>query len=761
MKKYGVWVAVWLMGLCIMGCGEQAGSRIDNAAALEAAIAKAQPGDTIVMANGEWRDIEILFEAQGTADKPVTLTAETEGEVVITGESNLRIAGDHLVVAGLVFKDGYSPTGSVISFRKNRTKLANHSRVTRTVIDNFSKPDKFESDIWVTLFGKHNRFDYNHLVGKKNQGVTLAVRLDTEASRENHHVIEYNYFGPRQVLGSNGGETLRIGTSHYSLSNSFTQVKNNVFDRCNGEVEIVSVKSGGNLLENNLFLESAGTLTLRHGNGNKVIGNVFEGNGKPHTGGIRVINANHEISNNYLANLTGHRFGGGLVIMNGVPNSPINRYHPVENVVIENNTLVNVDHVQLGAGSDEERSQPPSSTQFANNLFVASEGRQIAFTLYDDMSGIAFANNGVVNVEPGFDIGKRKVALNTNGNQPARFLMVADDSLGSNAAAIGAQNVNPVSLDEVGVPWYPKGDTRAALDSGKEIAVQPGDLALERALEAARPGDMLVLSPGEYHVDRVLEIPHALSIRGPQAADLDSLAVTISFGRNALFEIQDGGSLALNHLLLDGAASDDTAGNSLIRTSRYGMLNNYKLILDSVWVRNLDVNHSYSLLKVSKSTLADEISIRASRIENVSGDLLRLDVETDDLGIFNVDYLNLADTSFESIQGQVIDVYRGGRDESTFGPHITLERNSFIDVGKGKRNKGQLALNLFGAQEVTLIKNQWSGSGALRIESIVGEPRYWISENRWGGQLPAIYYRGEPVAVAGVDGSESTAGVEQ
>ena len=74
----------------------------------------------------------------------------------------------------------------------------------------------------------------------------MAVRLDSDNSRENYHRIDHNYFGLRAVLGSNGGETLRIGTSHYSLSNSFTVVENNYFDHCDGEVEIISVKSGGN-----------------------------------------------------------------------------------------------------------------------------------------------------------------------------------------------------------------------------------------------------------------------------------------------------------------------------------------------------------------------------------------------------------------------------------------------------------------------------------------------------------------------------------
>ena len=116
------------------------------------------------------------------------------------------------------------------------------------------------------MYGKGNRFENNHLSGKGNQGVTMAVRLNTEASQENAHVIANNYFGPRPILGSNGGETLRIGTSHYSLSDSLTVVENNVFDRTDGELEIISVKSGKNELRGNTFLAARGTLTMRHGN---------------------------------------------------------------------------------------------------------------------------------------------------------------------------------------------------------------------------------------------------------------------------------------------------------------------------------------------------------------------------------------------------------------------------------------------------------------------------------------------------------------
>ena len=163
----------------------------------EAKLKQVQPGDSIVLANGVWTDAELLFEANGTSEKPITLTVEEMGKVILSGESNLRIAGDHLIVKGLVFKNGYTPTNAVISFRKSREKIANNSRLTECVIDNYNNPERQVQDYWITIYGKNNRIDHNHIAGKKNLGVTMIVGLDTEESRDNNHKIDHNYFGPR------------------------------------------------------------------------------------------------------------------------------------------------------------------------------------------------------------------------------------------------------------------------------------------------------------------------------------------------------------------------------------------------------------------------------------------------------------------------------------------------------------------------------------------------------------------------------------
>jgi len=695
------------------------GVLVQNQAQFIAKSASLKPGDTLVLANGVWNDFEILFKGKGTADKPITLKAQTNGEVILSGLSNLRLSGEHLVVEGLVFKEGYSPTGEVISFRENARELASHSRVTQVVIDRFSNPDKFNADKWVVMYGKNNRFDHNHLEGKSNAGVTMAVRLNDEASQENHHKIDHNYFGPRPILGSNGGETLRIGTSKYSLTNSYTLVENNYFDRCNGEVEIISNKSGQNQFLNNVFFESRGTLTLRHGNGNRVEGNVFFGNGQHHTGGIRVINADQTIRNNYMEGLTGVRFGGGFTVMNGVPNSSINRYHQVKNAQIENNTMVNVENINLAAGSDNERSAVPIDSLFARNLIINTNNEN-PFNVFDDVSGITFANN-IASQRPqseiatGFVIEQAELVRGDNG------LLQSVSAQQKNIGA--ASDLMPTSREDTGVKWYAKAGKEISFGSGKKVEVDSSE-ALSSALADAENGTIIVLQPGEYELTRQLQVHSVVTIKAAEPR-----TVTLYPMRSLTFEIEDGGSLKLDGLDISGSKAPDNAGNVLIRNTKLPTLLNYKLVLHNTRVSDLNVNHSFHVFDAGYRSLADSIEITHSAFTNITGDILRLDKEQDDLGIYNAEYVSIKDSSFSNIQGAVAKIYRGGTDESTFGPHFTLADSRIENVGGGKRNKSRSSIFLLGVQQSLLSGNQFDTSKVVTIDHTVGEPRTQIINN--------------------------------
>lgn len=716
---------------------------VRNQAEYARVIDTIEAGDTVTLADGEWRDFEMVVTGAGREDAPITVTAQTKGGVFLTGQSSLRIGGQYILVSGLVFKDGYSPRGEVISFRRSKEDLASNSRVTEVVIDSFSKPDRYDDDYWIGLYGANNRFDHNHLVGKTNKGVTLAVRLDSEGSRENGHRIDHNYFGPRPVLGSNGGETIRIGTSTYSMHRSNTLVENNVFDRTDGEVEIISSKSGGNIYRGNVFLRSRGTLTLRHGDDNLVEGNVFLGHGKDYTGGIRVINRNQTVRGNYMEGLRGTGFSSALTVMNGVPNSPVNRYVQVENARIENNTVVDSTRVTLGAGADEERSAPPVASTFVGNL-LSWTGNGTFIEVDADVSGINFRDNRVL-------AGKVHSALPQMQTAPAELERAANGLLypvDPDLAGIGApRDLAPVSLGQVGVSWYPKPDDRSPFGkSGRVIEITSGEDSLVDAIAAAGAGDVLMLAGGDYTVDRTIALDKPVTIRGMTAAG--AKPPVIRFSRPALFELREGGNLQLADLVIDGELAPDSVGNSAIRTTTFPIQSNMQIDLDRVSVRNLSVNKSFNVLTLGKSALADRVTIRNSTFANITGTVVSAASETEDFGQYNVEYLDILDSIFADIGGPIADVYRGGTDESTFGPFVTITGNALTQVGVASSNTNGAAINLHGVQTARIARNTVAQSGPLRIVHTVGTPSTSVTGNTFSAtpspEFEELVFEGEP-----------------
>ncbi|WP_407352967.1 chondroitinase-B domain-containing protein [Luteimonas sp. R10] len=709
--------AVALVGVVLLAAGLQAQAEerlVHDPAAFAEAVGGLQPGDTLVLADGEWRDFQVLFSGKGTADRPITLTAQTPGKVVLTGRSNLRMAGEHLVVSNLVFRDGWSPTGEVFSFRRTPKARANHSRATGIVIDRFNNPDRRQSDHWVALYGRHNRFDHGHLVGKSNAGTTMVVVRDERQGLDNRHRIDHNWFGPRPNLGSNGGETLRVGTSHDSLSDSHTVVEDNWFERCDGEVEIVSNKSGGNVYRRNVFHRSQGALVLRHGDGNLVEDNVFLGGGKPHTGGVRVINRRQTVRNNHFQGLRGDGFASALSVMYGVPDSPLNRYVQVDGAVIEGNTFVDVDSILFGTGMDEERSLAPVNSRFEKNLIV---GDTDPVEVLGDPSGIAFAGNVQSPAAsphlPGGVQGRR-----VDMRRAATGLQVPAAPLEAGARPA----LRPIPRDEVGVPWYPKEATEPGLDTGATLQVEPGEGTLSRAVARSSAGDRIALAPGRHLVDEVLPVAHPLTIAGPASG-----GATIAFSRSVLFEIARGGSLKLENVAVVGSAAPDQAGNAVIRTRPGSGAANYALVLENVGISGLEVNRAFDVIALGKDTLADAVTLRRVEVDGITGSVLAAASETDDRGTYNAERVTIVDSHFSRVGGPAVDLYRGGTDESTFGPELRIARSRFDRVGGGDVP----SLRLHGVQRAELIGNAFERSGGVRFVRTVGEPVLLASDNRF------------------------------
>ena len=316
------------------------------------------------------------------------------------GKSYLHLGGEYLIVDGLYFRNGYSPEISILRYRIGKDSTAFHSRITNTVIKNFTKPSRLTNDHWIEFYGKHNKIDHCYIEGKSNDGETIRVFQDGNKNVSNHHQIVHNYFGPRPRKGGPRAETIRVGDSKTSMSSGFVNVSDNYFEACNGEVEIISDKTNFNTFKNNIFYKCEGSLVLRHGSFATVDSNIFIGDDdSDFYGGIRLVSTGHFITNNYFYKINGSKFRSPLAVMNGINMSPINRYKQVTDVVVAYNTWVDCKSpIQIGVGQNvasagvlpkyEIRSAPPIRSVIANNLIYNHHADATPFINHDNMDGI-------------------------------------------------------------------------------------------------------------------------------------------------------------------------------------------------------------------------------------------------------------------------------------------------------------------------------------------------------------------------------------
>ncbi|MEL7426261.1 MAG: chondroitinase-B domain-containing protein [Bacteroidota bacterium] len=372
----------------------------------------ASNGGIFIVENGVYQDFEATFEVVASANNPVVIRAETVGGVTLRGESHFVVRkSSHVILEGFVF-DGQGEDTLV------KLEGSNNVRITRNVFE----LETTESIKWVFVGGvwndntypfdfpsHHNRIDHNLFQNKETPGhyITIDGSFDDSSSEEvyyqsQHDRIDHNYFrnnGPRAV---NEQESIRIGWSEMSLSSGYTIVEHNLFEDCDGDPEIVSVKSCDNIIRHNTFLASYGTLSLRHGNRNRVEGNYFFGNGKAigtspagstlYTGGIRIYGTDHIIINNYMEGLTGTIWDAPITLTMGDAvdgqSSNLSKHFRAERVTIAYNTLVNNSHgIEIGYDNNNQYNRDLADITIANNLITGSENSMVEIIDTDNDQG--------------------------------------------------------------------------------------------------------------------------------------------------------------------------------------------------------------------------------------------------------------------------------------------------------------------------------------------------------------------------------------
>jgi poly(beta-D-mannuronate) lyase len=730
------------MGLLSSCFAEAKTIPVKNMAELEKANKEAKPGDIVILQNGEWKNSILRFNCSATKEKPIVFKAQTAGKVMITGTSRLEIGGTYLIIDGFYFTNGYAGQDAVITFRINNNQLANNCRVTNTVINDFNNPKRMDDNYWVSFYGKNNRIDHCSFLNKKNIGVLLAVILEDERSRQNFHSIDHNYFGRRLPLASNAGEIIRVGVSQHCEFNSNTQITDNFFEKCDGETEIVSLKSGSNTIRNNVFKECQGAVVLRHGNFNTVENNIFLGNHKAGTGAVRIINKGQWVINNLFYQCRGTGFRAPLSIMNGVPNSPAFRYVTASDAVIANNSFYDCAPVSFCEGSDTERLEPPKNIAFLNNVFYNKNDSKFYLT-YDNMDGFHFSGNRVdkwvqEKVLPGFKkatITLQKVNAvyipvadeSTNNNIPDSLTNMATSRIAGNLSATpgfaGRETFLKLEANAYkasGAKWF---GNNTISPNKKTVWVKCATVAeIQEQMNNNIHNNLVInLTAKEYHFSSPLYITSNTSLVSWHNSPIrfTNTAGTLPF----MMQLKAGNNLMLMNLQLDLVAANS---NIFISTDTSGSSNHSNLNISNCRVSNL----AGTFLNAAKSSVTDSITIYANSFTNNNGSLFSFVNETDKKGYYNVELLKITNNSISNHKGQILAMLRGGNDESTMGPALSFRSNTISNSNTGNE---QPLIHLYGTQVSKISGNTFSnsnpGGSVLLVEDAV-RANHRIKQNK-------------------------------
>jgi poly(beta-D-mannuronate) lyase len=297
---------------------------VKSIAALQKAIDQAAPGDVITLANGVYTsNADIMVNPAGTDAKPITITAQTIGGAEINGTNGFHLTNTaaHIIIRGFKFTHASS-----------KARMAAGSSFCRWTRNIFQTTGNGE---YLTVNGDDHQVDYNTFQNKNSMGRFLTVR-GTGSQIAQRIWIHHNYFYNFESQGGpNGAEAFQFGLSGFSLSSSNSLVEHNLFEECEGENELISIKTSEVTLRYNTIRNCKAQFTLRHGNRCQVYGNYFE-----NTPGLRIFGDDHLIHSNHFQQCDPaiNIGNGGAEVADG---AKLTSHDRPDRVIIAFNTLVN------------------------------------------------------------------------------------------------------------------------------------------------------------------------------------------------------------------------------------------------------------------------------------------------------------------------------------------------------------------------------------------------------------------------------------
>jgi poly(beta-D-mannuronate) lyase len=392
-----------LASQCIVGA--ETPHIVDSLDGLRAAIKKASPGSVIEVSDGVYeleRDLE-LKRLQGKPAAPITIRAQHLLQAEFAGDHIVKLRDSaYLVLEGFRFtlKADVHGKGGALSVRN-----CQHCRISQNEFELDERDTGKDNQTWLTVDGRrsgHNRVDHNRFSNKTKKGHFIFITGEDDFVSQ-HDRIEQNHFVDRAYGNdANEYEAIRVGESHIGNrgGKSFTTIRNNLFERCQGEDEIVSFKVGGCSFIGNTVINCHGSIVFRAGNDGVFSQNIMLNTytQRPfdayRAGGVRFYGSGHRAMNNYFQGLNGTSMKAPLALMHGaVADSGalgVADGLPATDCQIVHNTWVQCAQLRLGHAS-KKRPLKPQQCLFMHNIVCETDDSQLLRLFEAD--GIALRGN--------------------------------------------------------------------------------------------------------------------------------------------------------------------------------------------------------------------------------------------------------------------------------------------------------------------------------------------------------------------------------
>jgi poly(beta-D-mannuronate) lyase len=224
-------------------------------------------------------------------------------------------------------------------------------------------------------------------------------------------------------------------------------------------------------------------------------------------------------------------------------------------------------------------------------------------------------------------------------------------------------------------------------------------------LERNEPS-VIKLTGKEYTLDRPFVITNTIRFTSDKKKNI----LINTSNMQSVFIIGGNGNLSLHNMNINGNAVKAT---HFISNDSSGSSAHYNLNITNCSINDFSKeNGCQNLVYAYKYMVADSLVISNNTFLNNNCNTIMMVEEKDDKGYYNAEKIVIRHNSFTDENGTLLNIYRGGNDESTLGPALVFSHNKIINCNTPDFIP---LITLTGVQQSALFSNEFTGSNKTGI----------------------------------------------